>query len=169
MYWLFLRVVFAGIRRNPWTDGGHQHLAVQTGLLVTPGGFVSRNGCFIRRRVGSALRDLVLGHCELKHVPCVRACVCDVFLVALWLLPFFCDVLCYRAIHPTHFRRFTKVRTVPSLCLTGWSQGWSSSFRDGGQLCVSDILEVRCPAFLVKLQRTLQNKCSLLRFLTDCL
>ena len=46
---------------------------------------------------------------------------------------FFCDVLCYRAIHPTHFRRFTKVRTVPSLCLTGWSQGWSSSFRDGGQ------------------------------------
>lgn len=76
---------------------GHQHLAGQTGLLVTSGGFVSRNGCFIRRRVGAALRDLA--------------------------------------------------RTVPSLCLTGWSQGWSSSFRDGGQLCFfceRDASEERC-------------------------
>lgn len=42
----------------PCIWGGHQHLASRTGLLVTPGGFMSRNGCLIRRRVGPALRDL---------------------------------------------------------------------------------------------------------------
>ncbi|CAK9048203.1 Uncharacterized protein SCF082_LOCUS26885, partial [Durusdinium trenchii] len=64
---------------------GHQHLSRSTGLLVTPGGFVTSTGCFLKRRVGAALRELA--------------------------------------------------RQVPSLSLTGWSQGWSSSFRDGGQLC----------------------------------
>ena len=63
---------------------GSQHLAGGTQLLMTPGGFVSRGGHFLRRRVGGALRELA--------------------------------------------------RSVP-LCLTGWSQGWSSSFRDGKQLC----------------------------------
>jgi len=40
-------------------------------------------------------------------------------------------------------------RTVPSLCLVGWSQGWSSSFRDGSQLCFFcerlEPPEERCP------------------------
>lgn len=48
--------------------GGHQHLAGQTGLLVTPGGFVSRNGCFIRRRVGAALRDLAAWWEQLRKL-----------------------------------------------------------------------------------------------------
>lgn len=40
-------------------------------------------------------------------------------------------------------------KAVPGLCLVGWSQGWSSSFRDGSQLCFfcerMESGEERCP------------------------